>query len=594
MATSENFVPVRYYTGLDPYFYATDNRPLTDLDANIQTTASGVDAAKRAALVNGLTTGFLAGGILGNTTTLVADVGFPGSLTFTVSPGFMSAREAISDSDNRLVTKLALLVDQFSATLSAPGTAGRSIAYLVQGRFVDVTTTTDSLPNYDAFNPHAPGSIMTGVLELNIKAGSEATTGAELAPAADGGWSPLFTITVADTTVNLSQSNLTLVNAKSVGTIGGGDVDIVAATEIVPGIIRLATDTEAQEKTISDAVITPANLEQLGATTTSTGLVELATNTEAAALSSTSRVITASNLGHVFNTINASTTAFGTIQLADNATTETGTDANKAVTPASLSFVLGNWDFSGSVGSASNSVAGIVELADNSETLTGTDNTRAVTPASLKHVLDNTAVSVDNATTATAGIAALASNAEASAGTNTTKIITPATLKYAVENGVLPAASSTVAGIVELATSTEVANGSSTGLAVTPAGASATYMKKSGGTFTGNITAPDITATGTLKGAFVRSTSARKYKENIETITGALDICSLLRGVSYTWKDSGVKDYGLIADELFEVLPELVEVQNGEIEGMDYGHLVGVLINAVNELKAEVDALKTK
>ena len=50
---------------------------------------------------------------------------------------------------------------------------------------------------------------------------------------------------------------------------------------------------------------------------------------------------------------------------------------------------------------------------------------------------------------------------------------------------------------------------------------------------------------------------------------------------------------GVIAQEVEEVLPELVfEQTENKIKTVAYGNIVGVLINAINELKAEVDALK--
>lgn len=60
--------------------------------------------------------------------------------------------------------------------------------------------------------------------------------------------------------------------------------------------------------------------------------------------------------------------------------------------------------------------------------------------------------------------------------------------------GSVSAASETVAGKVELATDAEVATGTDTARAVTPAGASATYLKKSGGAMTGSITLGEGTA----------------------------------------------------------------------------------------------------
>ena len=62
-----------------------------------------------------------------------------------------------------------------------------------------------------------------------------------------------------------------------------------------------------------------------------------------------------------------------------------------------------------------------------------------------------------------------------------------------------------------------------------------------------------------------------------------------MRGVSFT-KD-GEAGSGVIAQELQKVAPELVH-ESGEYLSVAYGNLVGYLIEAVKELKAEIDELK--
>ena len=62
-----------------------------------------------------------------------------------------------------------------------------------------------------------------------------------------------------------------------------------------------------------------------------------------------------------------------------------------------------------------------------------------------------------------------------------------------------------------------------------------------------------------------------------------------MRGVSFT-KD-GREGSGVVAQELLEVAPELVH-DEGEYLSVAYGNLVGYLIEAVKELKAEVEELK--
>jgi hypothetical protein len=97
-------------------------------------------------------------------------------------------------------------------------------------------------------------------------------------------------------------------------------------------------------------------------------------------------------------------------------------------------------------------------------------------------------------------------------------------------------------------------------------------------------------STGTLTVVNLNSTSDIKLKENIKTVENALETVNSLRGVSFDWKETGKSSYGVIAQELEGVLPELVN--NGEVRSVNYNGLIGVLIEAVKELSAEVEDLK--
>ena len=102
----------------------------------------------------------------------------------------------------------------------------------------------------------------------------------------------------------------------------------------------------------------------------------------------------------------------------------------------------------------------------------------------------------------------------------------------------------------------------------------------------GNFSAGTITCTD------LNSTSDINLKENVQTVNNALETISALRGVSFDWKETGRSSYGVIAQELEEVLPELVNT--GEVKSVNYNGIIGVLIEAVKELSAEVEGLKKK
>lgn len=92
----------------------------------------------------------------------------------------------------------------------------------------------------------------------------------------------------------------------------------------------------------------------------------------------------------------------------------------------------------------------------------------------------------------------------------------------------------------------------------------------------------------------VTAYSDRRIKKDIETIDDALELVSKMRGVRYTRIDTEKRGVGVIAQEMLEVVPEAVQQGIGDDETLSvaYGNLVGVMIEAIKELKAEVDTLK--
>jgi hypothetical protein len=117
-------------------------------------------------------------------------------------------------------------------------------------------------------------------------------------------------------------------------------------------------------------------------------------------------------------------------------------------------------------------------------------------------------------------------------------------------------------------------------------------------TTSGTITASGIStskltynpANGEMTAINFNSTSDIALKENIHTVYNALETVSALRGVSFDWKETGKTSYGVIAQELEEILPELVK--QGEVKSVNYNGIIGVLIEAVKDLKKEIEDLK--
>jgi len=84
--------------------------------------------------------------------------------------------------------------------------------------------------------------------------------------------------------------------------------------------------------------------------------------------------------------------------------------------------------------------------------------------------------------------------------------------------------------------------------------------------------------------------SDKKLKKNIKTLDGSK--VYKMRGVSFDRIDTGKKSSGVIAQEIQEVAPELVN-KSGDTLGVAYGNISGYLIEAIKELKAEIEELKS-
>jgi hypothetical protein len=102
-----------------------------------------------------------------------------------------------------------------------------------------------------------------------------------------------------------------------------------------------------------------------------------------------------------------------------------------------------------------------------------------------------------------------------------------------------------------------------------------------------------ITVT-TVNAGTVNTTSDERAKEDITPITGALNKVQQLGGYSFTLKATDVKSSGVIAQEVQKVMPELVQEGAEGLLSVQYGNMVGLLIEAIKEQQAQIDELKQK
>ena len=91
--------------------------------------------------------------------------------------------------------------------------------------------------------------------------------------------------------------------------------------------------------------------------------------------------------------------------------------------------------------------------------------------------------------------------------------------------------------------------------------------------------------------------SDQQLKDNVLKIDTALDKVEALGGYSFTWNNNiqdhraGTQDYGVIAQELEDVLPHAVDINSRGYKTVNYNSLIPLLIEAVKELSARVKEL---
>ena len=89
-----------------------------------------------------------------------------------------------------------------------------------------------------------------------------------------------------------------------------------------------------------------------------------------------------------------------------------------------------------------------------------------------------------------------------------------------------------------------------------------------------------------------------KLKEKLEVIQEPIAKIQALNGYTYTRKDSGERQAGVVAQEVQKVLPEVVVVQKDENDnetlGVAYGNMVGLLIEGIKEQQKQIEELKKR
>jgi hypothetical protein len=130
-------------------------------------------------------------------------------------------------------------------------------------------------------------------------------------------------------------------------------------------------------------------------------------------------------------------------------------------------------------------------------------------------------------------------------------------------------------------------------------------FQTNGNVYLGNQ--PAGAGTGALKynattGLVLYDASARIYKKDIVNLEYGLESILKMQPKKYKWKSNNDTDLGFIADEMYQVIPEIVfmannkvnqtELKDGEPMGINYDRLVPVLVKAIQEQQAQIEELK--
>lgn len=100
------------------------------------------------------------------------------------------------------------------------------------------------------------------------------------------------------------------------------------------------------------------------------------------------------------------------------------------------------------------------------------------------------------------------------------------------------------------------------------------------------------------EGQIIRTPSDLRLKEDITDITAGLDKVRAMRGVTFNWKDKASfgsrRDYGMIAQEVETVIPEVVSQNPDGMKSLDYQKIVPVLIEAIKDQQRIIESLESR
>ncbi len=99
-------------------------------------------------------------------------------------------------------------------------------------------------------------------------------------------------------------------------------------------------------------------------------------------------------------------------------------------------------------------------------------------------------------------------------------------------------------------------------------------------------------STGQLNSTDFNSLSDKNKKDNIESLVDAINVINKIVPVSFTWKDNGNKAYGVIAQDVEEILPDIVSTNKEGVKSVSYTQIIPFLIQVIQEQHKEIQKIK--
>ena len=154
----------------------------------------------------------------------------PPSMGVVIGPGSITqfnvvdtlAYGSIGANSSAQTVKMGINTSSTAFTVAAPVSAGQSVSYIIEAAFQESDANPVLLPYYNASNPAQSfsGPANSGAtqntsriqrVQLQLKAGQPANTGAQVMPAADSGWIGLYEISVAYGQTQITAANIQVI-----------------------------------------------------------------------------------------------------------------------------------------------------------------------------------------------------------------------------------------------------------------------------------------------------------------------------------------------------------------------------------------------